>query len=32
MTMGWRVLKATPQQIASGDILPILLDAFAVTR
>jgi len=26
--MGWRVLKATPAQIASGDILPMLLAAF----
>lgn len=26
--LGWRVLKATPQQIASGDILPTLLAAF----
>lgn len=29
---GWRVLKATPKQIASGDILPTLLSAFGATR
>jgi len=25
---GWRILKATPTQVASGDILPTLLAAF----
>ena len=30
--LGWRVLKATPKQIASGDILPTLLAAFGAMR
>lgn len=30
--MGWRVLKATPKQIESGDIMPTLLLAFGATR